>query len=316
VGLGSFLEDLGGKLTERWAANLVTPAFLFWLGGAAAWVYRHGWDPRLRRVVDPSQVGSFSLIAGGLVVLLVSATLAQRCAPAVIRFLEGYWPRSLSSLRSALVHLHEGKQALQEERFQVLAAQVEGGRISPRLREEYVRLDSLLRRIPDVPGERMPTRLGNILRSAENTSSDKYGLDSIKCWPRLWLLLPEGVKADISESRSGLNAGAVAWLWSVLFIVWTVWAWWALVAGVICAIVSYAWMVNAAQTYGDLIESVYDVYRGELYKALRCRLPAILTDEKRSGRALTEHLWLGVEIPVEFALPLADKAKEVESRPG
>jgi hypothetical protein len=96
----------------------------------------------------------------------------------------------------------------------------------------------------------------------------------------------------------------------MLFVIWTVWAWWAAVVGVMCAIVSYFWMVNAAETYGDLLESVYDVYRGELYKALRCNRPAALADERRRGRALTDHLWRGTEIPAEFTLPPEDKAKD------
>ncbi|WP_277883236.1 hypothetical protein [Nostoc flagelliforme] len=28
-----FLESLGGKLAENWAANILTPAFVFWMGG-------------------------------------------------------------------------------------------------------------------------------------------------------------------------------------------------------------------------------------------------------------------------------------------
>ena len=40
-----FLESLGGKLAENWAANILTPAFVFWIGGLLAWVLRFGQKP-------------------------------------------------------------------------------------------------------------------------------------------------------------------------------------------------------------------------------------------------------------------------------
>jgi hypothetical protein len=35
-----FLAGISGKLVERWAATLFTPAFVFWFGGLAAF-YDH-----------------------------------------------------------------------------------------------------------------------------------------------------------------------------------------------------------------------------------------------------------------------------------
>jgi hypothetical protein len=67
----------------------------------------------------------------------------------------------------------------------------------------------------------MPTRLGNLLRAAERKPLEKYGLDAIICWSRLWMLLPDAVKKDLQESRADLNNAARVWLWSLLFCGWT-----------------------------------------------------------------------------------------------
>ncbi len=137
----------------------------------------------------------------------------------------------------------------------------------------------------------MPTQLGNILRSAEERPQVYYGLDAFVCFPRLWLLLPDNVKNELTEARNTLNNGASLWLWSVLFILWGLIAWWAILIGVISAYLSYQWMLNYAIIYGELLESAFDLYRFELYKALRFPLPTSPQYEKEKGTQLTNYLW-------------------------
>lgn len=72
----------------------------------------------------------------------------------------------------------------------------------------------------------MLTKLGNILRAAENRLSERYGLVMTICWLRRWLLLPDKTKQEITEVRATLDTAARMFLWSLLFLIWTVWAWW------------------------------------------------------------------------------------------
>ncbi|MBN4006869.1 hypothetical protein [Nostoc sp. LPT] len=66
----------------------------------------------------------------------------------------------------------------------------------------------------------------------------------------------------------------IFWLWSLLFIVWTVWAWWAVPAALLGLIFAYYWTVDAAGVYCSLLESAFDLYRFlELYKSLRWPIP-------------------------------------------
>jgi len=173
-------------------------------------------------------------------------------------------------------------------------AQINPAQLGPEQRDELIQLDWQQLHLP-LPNQLMPTRLGNILRAAEQRPLEKYGLDAIVCWSRLWLLLPEAVKKDLQEARADLNTAAHIWLWSLLFILWTfLGAWWAAPLGILSALFAYYnWALDAARTYGELIEATFDLYRHLLYQSLRWNLPAEPEVERRVGQDLTRYLWRG-----------------------
>jgi hypothetical protein len=160
-----------------------------------------------------------------------------------------------------------------------------------------VQLDWQLKQTPTQSDRLMPTQLGNILRAAERRSLEKYGLESVICFPRLWLLLPNEVKTELTEARARLNTMVRVWIWSLLFLLWSVWAWWTIPMGIISAFLAHQWMLNAAVIYGDLVESAFDLHRTALYKSLRFPLPKNPTEEQQTGRVLTDYLWRGFTDP-------------------
>ena len=287
-----FLESLGEKLAERWLSTILTPAFIFWGGGLGAWIYRHGWfclEIWFIQHIQPSQPAQIALLISTLLGVLISALIVQRCELTVLRFLEGYWPRCLRKLRRFCTKIQQQKKDRLNRKFQSLIDRAEENRpLTPSEREDYTFLDGLLHYFPI---HLMPTQLGNILRAAEERPKNQYGLDPLICWPRLWLLLPDSVKAELSEARMTLNTGARIWLWSLLFLVWTPLAWWASLAGFLSSYLAYRWMLNAATIYGDLLESAFDLYRIELYKSLRWPLPTSPQEERKLGEQLTAYLW-------------------------
>ena len=130
---------------------------------------------------------------------------------------------------------------------------------------EYSLLEQRLRQFPPQDCRVMPTRLGNLLSAAESRSSEKYGLDSIICWPSLWLVLPDSTKAEIQIARANLNEAARAWFWSLLFVSWSIWKWWAAIVGLFSAFfIYYYWLLNTAIIYGQLIEAAFDTHRTKL----------------------------------------------------
>lgn len=159
---------------------------------------------------------------------------------------------------------------------------------------DYATLEWQLKQFPARPENMMPTRLGNLLRAAENRPLAKYGLDPIICWPSFWLVLPDSAKKELQEARANLDNAARFWLWSVLFTVWGIWAWWAVPAGLLSALLTYYWWVlSAAATYGDLLEATFDTHRTALYKSLRWPLPTNPVSERNTGQEVTQYLWRG-----------------------
>lgn len=176
--------------------------------------------------------------------------------------------------------------------------------LSARDRAEYVRLDRAFRQFPTLDDDFMPTRLGNILRASERRPYDRYGLDAIICWSRLWLLMPDSARKELQDARTELNNGVRIWSWSILFLVWTIWTWWAIPCAIASAIFAYCWILDAATVYGDLIESVFDLYRISLYQSLRFPLPNNPVEEKEIGLKVTEYLFRGLQKDfIQFTTP-------------
>jgi hypothetical protein len=179
-------------------------------------------------------------------------------------------------------------------RWDTLVKQARLGAAAPETAIELAHVDHDLRNWPVAPQLVMPTRLGNILRAAEERPCVKYGLDVAVCWPMLWLLLEKDTREQVANARSALNGSVTLLLWAVLSLVWTPLAWWVAPLGLAVAVaVYYVPILSSAQVYGDLMGSVFDLRRTCLYEALRWPLPVSPEDEPKAGHALTMYLWRG-----------------------
>jgi hypothetical protein len=196
-----FLEGFSGNLADEWIKTLFTPAFVFWLGGGLAALQRWGWDAAVvefQKLQEP-----LPLVLGILVLLTVAASgfVVQQFDFTVLRLLEGYWPGWLTPLAGWLVKGQRRRFKRIDQQLQTLNRR---GLVTltPQEREAYIQADLDLGEFPEL-GRLLPTQLGNILRAAEDHCAAKYGLDAIICWPRLWLLLPEATKTELSQARHG-----------------------------------------------------------------------------------------------------------------
>jgi len=284
------LEGAGGKVAEQWISSLLTSAIVFWAGGLVAVIQRFGWQPFtdwFTKQPEPLQLALLVAVLGGAI---ASAAVVEQFQLMALRGLEGYWYPIFNGFKDHFIRQQIKAKGKLELQFQDLD---DRPRLTSRDRQLRIELDRQLNDFPIQDIDIMPTPLGNILRAAELRSLDKYGLDAVICWPRLWLLLPESAKADLQAARAELNAAARLWIWSGLFFVWTFWAWWAALIACFSAWFAYQWAIAAAKTYGDLIEASFDLYRGLLYEALRLPLPTDAATEADRGQELTQYLWRG-----------------------
>jgi len=311
-----FLEGVGGKLAEQWVANLLTPAFVFWGGGLLAYIHRHGWQPIAQAFPDGKlEALQIGILVGIFVFIYISALIVQRFDVEVLRGLEGYWYPGIRDLLQPLFQRMTHHEMQRRNRHlkcwkalnKKLKAQPP---LSPLDRAALVRSDRALRHFPTQEDDFLPTRLGNLLRAAERRPYERYGLDPIICWSRLWLLLPDSAKQELQNARTQLNHSVRIITWSVLFAVWTVWAWWVLPVAIASALFAYRWILDVAEVYGDLIEAVFDLYRTALYQSLRLPLPNNPAEERAIGQQVTEYLFRGSAAATpEFTAPTGSEKK-------
>ncbi|RAO42617.1 hypothetical protein [Micromonospora saelicesensis] len=293
-----FLEGLAGKLSERLVAAVLSPAFTFLGIGLLAWLWSRGWTAgwaTLAAWVGKRTAGeSLVLIVGVLIGVVVLGSLAEALTVPVIRMLEGYWPRWLAFAGWPLRRWHIGRFRRREQRFQAAALAARPAEAAATLRWAATRAEDALYRYPPDESLLLPTRLGNTLRASEMRPYYKYGLDPVRCWNHLWLVLPDSARAAITEARSRLDAAAVAVTFSVAVAIWTIWAWWALPLALVAAAVAYrVYAIAAAEAYGDLVEAACDVYRPALYSALRFQLPQTPDDDHELAGFVNRYLQTG-----------------------
>jgi hypothetical protein len=343
---GEFAKQWAARVLTPAFAFWVGGLAAIWWHSHGRGVSAHGWAHELSTTATwphnlPGVVQGVILV-GALFVVAASALAAERLTLPLLRLLEGYgwhpeWLRNqlvsrrrrryrdwddrvkelatlqqLGTLDTAeFLELRELEKnpAANPTRLQQLRQRRAGG-FDARMTAQLGRGRRILRAAPRRDALGMPTRLGDILRAAEQRPADKYGLDAIICWYPLWLLLPAETKTELVQARSALDNAARAWLWGALFVVWTPWTWLALpIAVIVPALAYYIGILAAATLFGELTVSAFDLYRFRLYDNLHLPRPSSPALERQDGRRVTRLLWEGLDDPgLSYVDPPADGA--------
>ncbi|ABW11984.1 conserved hypothetical protein [Parafrankia sp. EAN1pec] len=296
--LTAFWEATGNKLADRWATASV-PALVFWLAGLAAFA-RHrggvhtlstqtGW---LDRQTPATQVAVILTI---LLAVAASGIVMNRLATPALRLLEGYWPAWAGPLHHRLTDRLARRAAAEASAWQQAYNRAHES-TTPTAEDlaAYTRLERRRRRRPAAPAYFMPTPIGNILRAAERRPIDKYGLDTVALWPRIWTLLPDAIREEILTVRASLDTAVTTAMWGLLFCAFAPFTYLAVPIGLgVAALTIVVTVPTRAQLFGDLIETAYDLHRTALYQQLRWPPPTNPHEERACGQRLTAYLWRG-----------------------
>jgi hypothetical protein len=131
---------------------------------------------------------------------------------------------------------------------------------------------------PDHRDDVLPTRLGNILLAGERYPLDRYRIDPIFFWPRLFPLLPESFQREYesflinyefplvvsfqSVVTAVVGAGAVlAWHGSVVLFLGM------FVGGLLLAYAAYCASLSSAEELAEQQRTAFDLYRDRLLDA-------------------------------------------------
>jgi hypothetical protein len=163
------------------------------------------------------------------------------------------------------------------------------------------------RNYPRDPARALPTRLGNILKAAEDYPAyeGRYGLDAVFFWPRLIAVVPDSTRSDLSDARATfvllLNVCTLALLFSagafaalIFAVIRPADVFWASAAGaLVLAYLMYRSALGPAQAYGELVRSAFDLYRGDLLAQLKLSEPASFEQERTLWDNLGQMMYRG-----------------------
>ncbi len=307
---------------NSWINIPLKSGLFFWVGGLFAWFYQsvdwlavHNvfiqntstdslmkpeWQQFglwLHKNVIPIPSHATLLLFILLFVMFIGKVIVNRMTFPALRFLEGYgwlW----KPFRKVLINGSDNfYYKPREEEFHNLG---DPRNFSPEKRKRYIELEYEQIYLLSIE-DRLPTRLGNILRSYERRPEQKYGLNTFVCWPHLWLVMPANAQKELSAARQDLDDAIQIWLWSAFFVIWIIWTPWVVPVAMVLMFITYSWILQAAITYGKLLEAAFDLYRPLLYKTLRLTLPDDPVTEVKKGENLTKYLLRGIKEEISFS---------------
>jgi hypothetical protein len=225
-------------------------------------------------------------IGGAIVIALAILVVAVLLRPFQIRtvqLLEGYWKRG-GLLKALFVERHTRRASAIMARADIgtespertdFAAVARYARQAHRATQIESRAEQEVWRYPIRADWVLPTALGNVLRRAETTAGERYGLDTVNTYPRLYPHLSARLDAEINEQLNSIDAMAifvVVFTMQTLLTTPLVW-WldgWSVLPVILAALVAtcYRGAIAAAGRYGVLLAAAFDLHRFDMLAAM------------------------------------------------
>ncbi|MET9064332.1 hypothetical protein [Streptosporangium sandarakinum] len=135
---------------------------------------------------------------------------------------------------------------------------------------------------------RHATWIGDRLYAMDRRVHDAYDLDLTGAWPRLWLVIPDTARAELTAARDAHAAAARLAGWAVLYLsVAAVW-WPAVLVATVVGATAWARARATTASLADLVEASVDLYGRDL--AVQLGLPGDGPMSRETGLAITSVL--------------------------
>ncbi|MEU1550820.1 hypothetical protein [Nocardia sp. NPDC005745] len=276
--MGTFFQELAKKLAERWVTLLVIPGavFLATAGIGVRLGHRHALDyTRSRAFIAEVSAWIGRQSPGSQAVAMVAVLLAaagvgltvQAAAGATRTVWLGTWPRPLAPLQRRRVDSRRRRWHARVDRRHTLQQNYPHHARTP---EQQHQIDIAAARINDLalttPGR--ATWMGDRIHALESIAVDRYGLDLTFAWSRLWLVLPETTRTEITAANAAFVAATATgtWAWPYLLLS-TLW-WPAAVIGVGIGVTGWVRARAAVADLTTLSEAALDLHGRDLATAL------------------------------------------------
>lgn len=251
--------------------------------------------PSRKQLVNSLQ----SLIPGEWVLLflgvIMAALLLQPLQQQLVRWLEGY-----PLTRRAGVVLGRLLIARWRRRWERLNALQQRADPRPEDLPAMAEAAARLAKLPRDPERLMPTRLGNVLRAAEDRPAETYGLDTVAAWPELYAVLPERTASLVDDARDQLDmtcrmtaAFTLMGVLSAAILPFSRWTFLA-VGFLLASALTYRSAISVAENYGRLVNAAVNLHRFDLLTAFHLPLPANPDEERARFHAISSCLRQGL----------------------
>ena len=297
--MSAFLAELGTRLADKWMTLLVLPGLIYLavLAAAAELGQRRALDllalrPAINRVAGQPAAGSTGAIILAALVILAAAAAAAMVANGLGQLAERGWMATGDRWPvSILVQRRQERWDKANERVQkatIALAQAElANPEGPRLPELRQRLKQDIARRSAINPTRpqRPTWIGDRLVAIDERVYRKYGIDWAVTWPRLWLVMPDTARDELSAAGDAFSASARLSAWSVLYLP-IAWLWWpALLVTGCLGLASWIRGRDRTVNLANLIESAVDLYARDLATGLGLTADGPLS--RATGLAIT-----------------------------
>ncbi|MGW4380124.1 hypothetical protein [Kitasatospora sp. NPDC004531] len=293
------LAKLGSSLAERWLALLVLPGVL-WVAAAAA-AHRvgqaHPFDARplidwVGRLAAQSAEHRTTWLAVAAAVAALAAAGAGLAARGLGTLLEGLWgaPGDRPPMAWVVAARRRRWIAAHESARRRIARSHDSnltGLALARARAAAGRAQRRRLAAPAQPPGR-PTRVAERFHAGAERARTLYGLDLNQAWPRLWSVLPDTLRADVTAAREAYaSAGRLAG-WGLMYAALAALWWPAAPAGAALVAVAAVRARTAAEVLADLIDTATDLHLADL--AARLGVPTEARSPAEIGHAVTQRL--------------------------